>query len=128
MSGAEHQTRWQRAHNWLSILVARVGSGTASREQYYSQIFLTSQPDLNFHNEEVRAARLMWCGSGSIRGGPTGSSASTPSTFTFNDGATARQPAAGSQKELRNDTHQRRRSIPTNHQLHVYDKNQSGKI
>jgi alpha-glucosidase len=33
---------------------ARPGSGTASAMQYYLHNFLTSQPDLNFHNPEVQ--------------------------------------------------------------------------
>ena len=43
-------------NNWLSIFIGSAWQWNARREQYYMHNFLTSQPDLNLHNREVRAA------------------------------------------------------------------------
>ncbi|TMM54158.1 alpha-amylase family glycosyl hydrolase [Sulfitobacter sabulilitoris] len=45
-------------NNWLSIFGGTAWHWDARREQYYLHNFLTSQPDLNFHNEEVQIALL----------------------------------------------------------------------
>jgi alpha-glucosidase len=52
------QARWHPPNNWLSIFGGSAWSGTASAMQYYLHNFLTSQPDLNFHNPEVQEALL----------------------------------------------------------------------
>ncbi|MGC3873732.1 alpha-glucosidase [Halomonas sp. GXIMD04776] len=45
-------------NNWLSIFGGPAWTFDSRRRQYYLHNFLTSQPDLNFHNPEVRAAQL----------------------------------------------------------------------
>ena len=45
-------------NNWLSIFGGGAWQWEPRRQQYYLHNFLTSQPDLNFHNEEVREAVL----------------------------------------------------------------------
>ncbi|NQY64272.1 MAG: alpha-glucosidase [Alteromonadaceae bacterium] len=41
-------------NNWLSIFGGSAWQWEPRRQQYYLHNFLTSQPDLNFHNEDVR--------------------------------------------------------------------------
>lgn len=45
-------------NNWLSIFGGSAWHWDSRREQYYLHNFLTSQPDLNFHNSEVQNALL----------------------------------------------------------------------
>ncbi|MEP5176310.1 alpha-amylase family glycosyl hydrolase, partial [Marinobacter alexandrii] len=45
-------------NNWLSIFGGSAWAWDSRRGQYYLHNFLTSQPDLNFHNPEVRQAQL----------------------------------------------------------------------
>ena len=45
-------------NNWLSIFGGSAWAWHAGRLQYYLHNFLTSQPDLNLHNEEVQQAVL----------------------------------------------------------------------
>ncbi|MEL6641181.1 MAG: alpha-amylase family glycosyl hydrolase, partial [Pseudomonadota bacterium] len=45
-------------NNWLSIFGGSAWQWDARREQYYLHNFLVSQPDLNFHNQEVQNALL----------------------------------------------------------------------
>ena len=45
-------------NNWLSIFGGSAWEWDAVRRQYYLHNFLTSQPDLNFHNVEVQDAVL----------------------------------------------------------------------
>ena len=45
-------------NNWLSIFGGPAWKWEPRRGQYYLHNFLSSQPDLNFHNPEVRAAQL----------------------------------------------------------------------
>lgn len=45
-------------NNWLSIFGGAAWTFDARRQQYYLHNFLSSQPDLNFHNPEVRTAQL----------------------------------------------------------------------
>lgn len=45
-------------NNWLSIFGGCAWQWEPRRQQYYLHNFLTSQPDLNFHNENVRKAVL----------------------------------------------------------------------
>jgi alpha-glucosidase len=45
-------------NNWLSLFGGSAWQWEPRRGQYYLHNFLTAQPDLNFHNPEVRAAIL----------------------------------------------------------------------
>ncbi len=45
-------------NNWLSIFGGPAWTWDSSREQYYLHNFLPEQPDLNFHNENVRNALI----------------------------------------------------------------------
>ncbi|WP_300271268.1 alpha-glucosidase family protein [Halomonas sp.] len=45
-------------NNWLSIFGGPAWTFDPRRRQYYLHNFLSSQPDLNFHHPEVRAAQL----------------------------------------------------------------------
>jgi len=45
-------------NNWLSIFGGPAWQWEPRRQQYYLHNFLASQPDLNFHNAEVRQASL----------------------------------------------------------------------
>ena len=45
-------------NNWLSIFGGSAWQWDTRRCQYYMHNFLTSQPDLNFHNTDVQAALL----------------------------------------------------------------------
>lgn len=45
-------------NNWLSIFGGPAWEWDGVRKQYYMHNFLTSQPDLNFHNPEVQEALL----------------------------------------------------------------------
>ncbi len=45
-------------NNWLSIFGGVAWEWDGERMQYYLHNFLTSQPDLNFHNDEVQQALL----------------------------------------------------------------------
>ncbi len=45
-------------NNWLSIFGGVAWKWEPRRGQYYLHNFLSSQPDLNFHNPEVRAAQI----------------------------------------------------------------------
>ena len=45
-------------NNWLSIFGGTSWQWDTTRQQYYLHNFLTSQPDLNFHNPEVFQANL----------------------------------------------------------------------
>ncbi|MEO0369183.1 MAG: alpha-glucosidase [Pseudomonadota bacterium] len=45
-------------NNWLSVFGGSAWQWHAERQQYFMHNFLPSQPDLNYHNEEVRAQIL----------------------------------------------------------------------
>ncbi|MBK8455783.1 MAG: alpha glucosidase [Phyllobacteriaceae bacterium] len=45
-------------NNWLSIFGGSAWEWDPTRQQYYLHNFLASQPDLNFHNADVREALL----------------------------------------------------------------------
>ncbi|MCY0093556.1 alpha-glucosidase [Hoeflea ulvae] len=106
-------------NNWLSIFGGSAWTWDPSRLQYFMHNFLTSQPDLNFHNEEVQEALLsatrFW-----LERGVDGFRLDTIN-FYFCDKDLRDNPALA--PELRNA------SIapavnPYNHQNHLYDKNQ----
>src|SRR3990167_681963 len=45
-------------NNWISLFGGQAWSWDTRRRQYYMHNFLSEQPDLNFHNPQVRAAIL----------------------------------------------------------------------
>ncbi|MEM1435401.1 MAG: alpha-glucosidase [Pseudomonadota bacterium] len=45
-------------NNWLSVFGGVAWTWDSRRRQYYLHNFLSSQPDLNFHHPDVRAAQL----------------------------------------------------------------------
>ncbi len=106
-------------NNWLSIFGGSGWQWDSRREQYYLHNFLTSQPDLNFHNKEVQDALLevtrFW-----LERGVDGFRLDTIN-FYFHDKELRSNPPL--EAELRNS------SIapsvnPYNHQRHLYSKNQ----
>ena len=107
-------------NNWLSIFGGSAWEWDGRRGQYYLHNFLTSQPDLNFHCDAVQDALLdvarFW-----LKRGVDGFRLDTIN-FYFADKYLRDNPSLP--RELRNN------SIapsvnPYNHQLHLFDKNQS---
>ncbi len=106
-------------NNWLSIFGGSAWQWDARREQYYLHNFLTSQPDLNFHELAVQEALLdverFW-----LKRGVDGFRLDTIN-FYFCDKYLRDNPSLP--KEQRND--QTAPAVnPYNHQLHLFDKNQ----
>ncbi|MDO6966547.1 beta-galactosidase BglA [Rhizobium alvei] len=105
--------------NWLSIFGGSAWQWDTRRCQYYLHNFLTSQPDLNFHNPEVQDALLsvtrFW-----LERGVDGFRLDTIN-FYFHDKQLRDNP--GLAPELRN-AKTAPAVNPYNHQLHLYDKNQ----
>ncbi|WP_295807285.1 alpha-amylase family glycosyl hydrolase [uncultured Nitratireductor sp.] len=106
-------------NNWLSIFGGSAWQWDTSRCQYYLHNFLTSQPDLNFHNREVQDALLdtvrFW-----LERGVDGFRLDTINFYVHSAGLEDNPP-------LEQD--QRNASIapavnPYNFQNHLYDKNQ----
>lgn len=105
-------------NNWLSIFGGSAWSWDPTRQQYYLHNFLTSQPDMNFHNPEVQDALLdvarFW-----LERGVDGFRLDTINFYYCDKDLRDNPPLA---PELRNA------SIapsvnPYNHQDHIYDKN-----
>ncbi len=105
--------------NWLSIFGGSAWQWDARREQYYLHNFLVSQPDLNFHNEDVQQ-ELMEVAEFWLDKGVDGFRLDTVN-FYFHD------------RQLRDNPplppDQRKADIapavnPYNHQSHRYDKSQ----
>lgn len=105
-------------NNWLSIFGGSAWQWDARREQYYLHNFLTSQPDLNFHNREVQNALLdvtkFW-----LDRGVDGFRLDTIN-FYFHDEKLRDNPALPVEK--RNATIAPSVN-PYNHQEHLYSKN-----
>ena len=55
---ADAQYNGKPPNNWLSIFGGSAWQWDETRGQYYLHNFLTSQPDLNFHSQEVREQML----------------------------------------------------------------------
>lgn len=110
-------------NNWLSIFGGPAWTWDSRRCQYYLHNFLSSQPDLNFHEPEVQQELLdvatFW-----LERGVDGFRLDTIN-FYFADKELRDNPALP--MEMRND------SIaptvnPYNHQEHLYSKNQPENI
>ena len=109
--------------NWLSIFGGSAWAWDARREQYYLHNFLTSQPDLNFHEPAVQDALLdvarFW-----LERGVDGFRLDTIN-FYFHDRHLRDNPPLP--KDQRNaDTAPA--VNPYNHQLHLFDKSQPENI
>lgn len=110
-------------NNWLSIFGGPGWSWNATRCQYYQHNFLTSQPDLNFHNPAVQDAVLdvtrFW-----LERGVDGFRLDTIN-FYFSDAELRDNPPLAPEE--------RNADIapavnPYNHQRHLYDKNRPENI
>jgi alpha-glucosidase len=106
-------------NNWLSIFGGSSWQWDSRRLQYYLHNFLTSQPDLNFHNPEVQDALLdvtrFW-----LKRGVDGFRLDTIN-FYFHDKQLRNNPALA--PAFRNA--QTAPAVnPYNHQQHLYDKSQ----
>ncbi|MDA7424617.1 beta-galactosidase BglA [Thalassococcus lentus] len=105
-------------NNWLSIFGGSAWQWDARREQYYLHNFLTSQPDLNFHEPQVQDALLdvvrFW-----LDRGVDGFRLDTIN-FYVHDQQLRSNPALA--PERRDDTIAPSVN-PYNHQEHLYSKN-----
>src|SRR5690606_15482616 len=103
--------------NWLSIFGGSAWQWDARREQYYLHNFLTSQPDLDFHNPAVQQALLdvarFW-----LDRGVDGVRLDTIN-FYFHDRYLRDNPPLPPE-----DRHDRTapKESPYNHQMHLFDK------
>ncbi|MFC7703378.1 alpha-amylase family glycosyl hydrolase [Plastorhodobacter daqingensis] len=106
-------------NNWLSMFGGSAWQWDSRRCQYYMHNFLTSQPDLNFHEPEVQEALLdvarFW-----LERGVNGFRLDTIN-FYFHDRQLRSNPPLP--PERRNDRIAPMVN-PYNHQEHLYDKNQ----
>lgn len=105
-------------NNWLSIFGGSAWEWDTRRCQYYLHNFLTSQPDLNFHNPQVQdavlAAAKFW-----LDRGVDGFRLDTVN-FYFHDKLLRDNPPAppGTAVAIVQTTN------PYSRQIHLYDKNQ----
>ncbi len=104
-------------NNWLSIFGGSAWQWDARRLQYYMHNFLTSQPDLNFHEPEVQAALLdvarFW-----LERGVDGFRLDTINFYTH-DAQLRDNPPLAPEKRTSNTAP----SVnPYGYQSHVYDK------
>ncbi len=101
-------------NNWLSIFGGSAWEWDTRRQQYYMHNFLKSQPDLNFHNPEVRQALLdileFW-----LKLGVDGFRLDT-ANYYFHDQQLRDNPA---NSEKLSDVPE---SNPYSKQQHIYDK------
>jgi len=105
-------------NNWISIFGGSAWQWDGQRRQYYLHNFLSSQPDLNFHNPEVQNALLevsrFW-----LDRGTDGFRLDTINFF-FADSKLRDNPAIPA--EQRNDSIAPEVN-PYNYQEHIYSKN-----
>ncbi|NRA55413.1 MAG: alpha-glucosidase [Gammaproteobacteria bacterium] len=113
----------QLPSNWLSIFGGNAWQWDETRQQYYLHNFLTTQPDLNFHNKDVQDALLnvakFW-----LDRKVDGFRLDTIN-FYFHDQQLRDNPFLP--PELRNATIAPEVN-PYNHQEHIFDKNQPENI
>ena len=105
-------------NNWLSVFSGPAWRWSSRRRQYYFHNFLIEQPDLNFHNPDVRAALLgemrFW-----LERGVDGFRLDT-ANFYFHDAQLRdNPPLPGS---MRSEIYTPR-SDAYNFQHHIYDRN-----
>ncbi|MEL6618416.1 MAG: alpha-amylase family glycosyl hydrolase [Pseudomonadota bacterium] len=110
-------------NNWLSIFGGSAWQWDARREQYYLHNFLTSQPDLNFHNMDVQQALLdsvrFW-----LDRGVDGFRLDTINFYVHDQALRSNPPLP---KDKRDATIAPAVN-PYNHQLHLYSKNRPENI
>ena len=106
-------------NNWLSIFGGSAWQWDGRREQYYLHNFLTSQPDLNFHEPQVQEALLdvarFW-----LDRGVDGFRLDTINFYVHDKELRSNPPLP---PEQRNSTIAPSVN-PYNHQEHLYSKNQ----
>ncbi|MDO5706278.1 MAG: alpha-amylase family glycosyl hydrolase [Paracoccus sp. (in: a-proteobacteria)] len=106
-------------NNWLSIFGGSAWQWDARRQQYYLHNFLTSQPDLNFHNRDVQDALLdvvrFW-----LERGVDGFRLDTINFYVHD--AQLRDNPPLPPAERKSDTAPA--VNPYNHQRHLFDKSQ----
>ena len=109
----------RRQNNWLSIFGGAAWEWEGERMQYYLHNFLTSQPDLNFHEPQVQDALLevarFW-----LDKGVDGFRLDTVNFYTHD--AALRDNPALPPEEVNSDTAPA--VNPYNFQDHLYDKTQ----
>ncbi|HWK65332.1 MAG TPA: alpha-glucosidase family protein [Rhizobiaceae bacterium] len=102
-------------NNWLSVFGGSAWEWDGVRRQYYLHNFLSSQPDLNFHNEQVQRALLdavrFW-----LERGVDGFRLDAVN-YHFHDRSLRDNPPLPPSKT--NDIHE---SNPYGYQDHIYDK------
>jgi alpha-glucosidase len=112
---AEPKQDGSAPNNWLSVFGGPSWEWDSVRKQYYLHNFLVSQPDLNFHNEEVQEALLstvrFW-----LERGVDGFRLDT-SNFYFHDQELRDNPPLAVRGPTWVDTN------PYGYQDHIYDKN-----
>ena len=105
-------------NNWLSVFSGPAWRWNSRRRQYYLHNFLIEQPDLNFHNPDVRAALLgemrFW-----LERGVDGFRLDT-ANFYFHDAELKDNPPLP--EEMRSEVYTPR-SDAYNYQHHVNDRN-----
>ena len=105
-------------NNWLSIFGGSSWQWNGQRKQYYLHNFLSSQPDLNFHNREVQRELLdlvdFW-----LAKGVNGFRLDTVN-FYFHDQRLRYNPPLDT--KLQNNSTAPLVN-PYNYQFHIYDKN-----
>ncbi len=110
-------------NNWLSIFGGSAWEWDTTRCQYYLHNFLTEQPDLNFHNEEVQNALLdavkFW-----LDRGVDGFRLDTVN-FYFHSQGLEDNPALAPEKR---DFTTAPKVNPYNYQSHIFDKSQPENI
>jgi len=106
-------------NNWLSVFGGVAWEWEPRRRQYYLHNFLSSQPDLNFHNPEVQERILAECGFWLARG-VDGFRLDT-ANFYFHDAALRDNPPRDPDRPLTGD---QTAANPYSMQAHRYDKTQ----
>ena len=105
-------------NNWLSVFGGSAWQWEARRSQYYFHNFLSSQPDLNFHNPAVQAEVLdiaaFW-----LARGVDGFRLDTIN-FYFHDASLRDNPALALAQR---NSIIAPRANPYNYQEHIYDRN-----
>ncbi|MEN3793013.1 alpha-glucosidase family protein [Fulvimarina sp. MAC3] len=105
-------------NNWLSVFSGPAWRWNSRRRQYYLHNFLIEQPDLNFHNPDVRSALLgemrFW-----LERGVDGFRLDT-ANFYFHDAELKDNPPLP--EEMRSEVYTPR-SDAYNYQHHVHDRN-----